>query len=90
MGAKFLIGFTKTDWLSCSLFTKGIALFILIKKVRTTLIIKEIFSSPKIPPKILFTIPKAAKLAIFVKIFPANETTMTMITNVEAKAPKEM
>ncbi len=55
-----------------------------------TLRIKAIFSAPKTPPKILFTIPKAAKFAIFVKIFPAKETTMTIATNVVANAPKEM
>ena len=52
--------------------------------------INAIFKPPNSPPKILFNIPKDAKLANFVKAFPAIEMPSNIAIKVRAKAVRPM
>jgi len=80
------IGLYKIDVSSVSFFTKGIVSFIFPKKIKMTLRIKPILRAPKMPPKILLMIPKAAKFANLVKTLPSNAMVKIIITKVAAKA----
>ena len=56
------------------------------KNIKITLQIKAIFRVLNNPPSSLLTSPKAAKSAIFVRIFPARLTTINIIKKVTPKA----
>jgi hypothetical protein len=90
VGAIFFIGAYNIDLSKVSFFINGIVAFILPKKIKTILKIKPIFKKPKTPPNILFIMPKEAKSANLVSIFPSKEITIIITIKVPANAAKEM
>ena len=62
-GAIFLTGAYRIELSKVSFLTKGILLFILPKKIKTTLKISPIFNAPKRPPNPLFK--KYVKIEFF-------------------------
>ena len=72
-----------------SFFCEGISsplmLVVALINIKTTLQIKAIFRVLNTPPRTVLTSPKAAKSAIFVRIFPARFTTINIIKKVTPK-----